>query len=145
MAGRGPRTGGGHRPAEDTRTGRTPDGEATARDAALIRIHDLAGRPRGTGFVAHHPRTVTPSPVAVLGTALQSGHRDVGFAVPLRGRSAGRAAMGRRSSAAPSGPVAPRGGAADVCSPAPLQGAAEPQGTCPDLLADLLARNAATV
>ena len=67
MAGRGPRTGGGHRSAEDTRTGRTPDGEASARDAALVRIHDLAGRPRGTGFVADHHGTVVTSHEAVDG------------------------------------------------------------------------------
>ncbi|MGW3120328.1 trypsin-like peptidase domain-containing protein [Streptomyces sp. NPDC001107] len=67
MAGRGPRTGGGHRPAEDTRTGHTRDGEPTARDAALIRIHDLAGRPRGTGFVADHHGTVVTSHEAVDG------------------------------------------------------------------------------
>jgi len=67
MAGRGPRTGGGHRSAEDTRTGRTPDGEPTAQDAALVRIHDLAGRPRGTGFVADHHGTVITSHEAVDG------------------------------------------------------------------------------
>ena len=272
MAGRGPRTGGGHRSAEDTRTGRTPDGEPTAQDAALVRIHDLAGRPRGTGFVADHHGTVitsheavdglprlvlhtaddrtclvtadavTPLPdldlalvrteglgvdplpvtvrdrvetgryvrlaagcwrearvlgatsvtyaatdrfhlldealelaigttgrdalrlgggaaggpvldaetgavVAVLGTALQSGHRDAGFAVPLRRRSADPAAMGRRSSAAPS--WSHRGEAADRYGPVPLRGAGEPQGSSSDLsngpLADLLDRNAATV
>ncbi|MEV6941333.1 trypsin-like peptidase domain-containing protein [Streptomyces sp. NPDC051172] len=248
MAGRGPRTGDGHRPTQDTRTGRTPDGEPTALDDALVRIHDLAGRPRGTGFVADHHGTVitsheavdglprlvlhaagdrtclvtadavTPLPdldlalvrtgglgvdplpvtvrdrvetgtyvrlaagcwrearvlgatsvtyaatdrfhlldealelaigttgrdalrlgggaaggpvldaetgavVAVLGTALHSGQREVGFAVPLR-----HAATVGRSSEAPSGPVA-----------------GEPHGTCPDPLADLLDRNAATV
>ncbi|NUR00149.1 MAG: serine protease, partial [Streptomyces sp.] len=67
MAGRGPRTGGGHRPAEDTRTGHTPDGEPTAHDAALVRVHDLAGRPRGTGFVADHHGTVITSHEAVDG------------------------------------------------------------------------------
>ncbi|MFI7404717.1 trypsin-like peptidase domain-containing protein [Streptomyces sp. NPDC049541] len=67
MAGRGPWTGGGHRPAEDTRTGHTPDGEQAARDAALVRIHDLAGRPRGTGFVADHHGTVVTSHEAVDG------------------------------------------------------------------------------
>ncbi|GAA2511696.1 trypsin-like peptidase domain-containing protein [Streptomyces longisporus] len=67
MAGRGPRTGGGHRPAEDTRTGHAPDGEPAARDAALVRIHDLAGRPRGTGFVADHHGTVITSHEAVDG------------------------------------------------------------------------------
>ncbi|MGW3036917.1 trypsin-like peptidase domain-containing protein [Streptomyces sp. NPDC001178] len=67
MAGRGPRTGGGHRSAEDTRTGHTPGGEQVARDAALVRVHDLAGRPRGTGFVADHHGTVITSHEAVDG------------------------------------------------------------------------------
>ncbi|MGW2721552.1 trypsin-like peptidase domain-containing protein [Streptomyces sp. NPDC001492] len=67
MAGRGPRTGGGHRSAEDTRTGHTPDGGQVARDAALVRVHDLAGRPRGTGFVADHHGTVITSHEAVDG------------------------------------------------------------------------------
>ncbi|MCD9876819.1 serine protease [Streptomyces guryensis] len=265
MAGRGPRTGDGHRPTEDTRTGRTPDGEPTALDDALVRIHDLAGRPRGTGFVADHHGTVitsheavdglprlvlhaagdrtclvtadavtelpdldlalvrteglgvdplpvtvrdrvetgtyvrlaagcwrearvlgatsvtyaatdrfhllddalelaigttgrdalrlgggaaggpvldaeTGAVVAVLGTALHSGQREVGFAVPLR-----HAATVGRSSAVPLGLVAPHGATADRYGPAPLQGAAEPQETCSDPLADLLDRNAATV
>ncbi|WP_210583385.1 type I polyketide synthase [Streptomyces sp. GESEQ-35] len=43
------------------------------------------------------------------------------------------AAIGRRSSAAPSWLVAPRGGAAYGYSPAPLQGAAEPHRTSQDL------------
>ncbi|MFE5262693.1 trypsin-like peptidase domain-containing protein [Streptomyces coelicoflavus] len=36
-------------------------------DAALIRVHDLAGRPRGTGFVADHHGTVLTSHEAVDG------------------------------------------------------------------------------
>lgn len=36
-----------------------------AHDAALVRIHDLAGRPRGTGFVADHHGTVITSHEAV--------------------------------------------------------------------------------
>ncbi|MFF4359622.1 trypsin-like peptidase domain-containing protein [Streptomyces sp. NPDC001604] len=67
MAVRGPRTGGGHRPPEDTRTGHTPAGEPTAGDTALVRVHDLAGRPRGTGFVADHHGTVITSHEAVDG------------------------------------------------------------------------------
>ncbi|MFF0590131.1 trypsin-like peptidase domain-containing protein [Streptomyces sp. NPDC003781] len=42
-----------------------PDG--WAYDAALIRFHDLAGRPRGTGFVADHHGTVLTSHEAVDG------------------------------------------------------------------------------
>ncbi|MFJ6076244.1 trypsin-like peptidase domain-containing protein [Streptomyces sp. NPDC093065] len=38
-----------------------------APDAALIRVHDLAGRPRGTGFVADHHGTVLTSHEAVDG------------------------------------------------------------------------------
>ncbi|MFH8445866.1 trypsin-like peptidase domain-containing protein [Streptomyces sp. NPDC018026] len=36
-------------------------------DAALVRVHDLAGRPRGTGFVADHHGTVLTSHEAVDG------------------------------------------------------------------------------
>ncbi|MEV8129308.1 trypsin-like peptidase domain-containing protein [Streptomyces sp. NPDC085944] len=36
-------------------------------DASLIRVHDLAGRPRGTGFVADHHGTVLTSHEAVDG------------------------------------------------------------------------------
>ncbi|MGW5202222.1 trypsin-like peptidase domain-containing protein [Streptomyces spiralis] len=56
----------------------------------------------------------TGTVVAVLGTALQSGHRDTGFAVPLRPRALGPART-------------------------------EADGTAGHPLADLLARNAATV
>ncbi|MER6924186.1 trypsin-like peptidase domain-containing protein, partial [Streptomyces spiralis] len=56
----------------------------------------------------------TGTVVAVLGTALQSGHRDTGFAVPLRPRAPGPART-------------------------------EEDGTAGHPLADLLARNAATV
>ncbi|GAA3993318.1 serine protease [Streptomyces marokkonensis] len=38
-----------------------------APDEALIRVHDLAGRPRGTGFVADHHGTVITSHEAVDG------------------------------------------------------------------------------
>lgn len=49
-----------------------PEGHASGRagwayDAALIRFHDLAGRPRGTGFVADHHGTVLTSHEAVDG------------------------------------------------------------------------------
>ncbi|MEU9356058.1 trypsin-like peptidase domain-containing protein [Streptomyces griseoloalbus] len=47
------------------------DFEVTVRDqpadAVLVRIHDLAGRPRGTGFVADHHGTVVTSHEAVDG------------------------------------------------------------------------------
>lgn len=48
---------GGDRPVRPDR----PDGDslgARVRDEALVRIHDLAGRPRGLGFVADHRGTV---------------------------------------------------------------------------------------
>lgn len=43
------------------------DAVGCAHDAALIRFHDLAGRPRGTGFVADHHGTVLTSHEAVDG------------------------------------------------------------------------------
>ncbi|CAM5294685.1 Serine protease OS=Streptomyces tendae OX=1932 GN=GUR47_38115 PE=4 SV=1 [Streptomyces tendae] len=46
--------------------GADPVGSA-ALDAALVRVHDLAGRPRGTGFVADHHGTVLTSHEAVDG------------------------------------------------------------------------------
>ncbi|WP_246101694.1 trypsin-like peptidase domain-containing protein [Streptomyces cyaneus] len=52
------------------RRGERPDGDgigARARDAALVRIHDLAGRPRGLGFVADHHGTVVTSHEVVDG------------------------------------------------------------------------------
>ncbi|MFI6036126.1 trypsin-like peptidase domain-containing protein [Streptomyces sp. NPDC051315] len=88
MAGRGPRTGGDRRaPRHDTRsdaypdTGPAQDGVRPAAapaqqhphplpddpDGSLVRIHDLAGRPRGTGFVADHHGTVVTSHEAVDG------------------------------------------------------------------------------
>ncbi|WCD99855.1 serine protease [Streptomyces sp. HUAS 31] len=76
MAGRGPRAGDAHRTSEGTRhedrwaerddgtqDARRPD----SRDDALVRIHDLAGRPRGLGFVADHHGTVVTSHEAVDG------------------------------------------------------------------------------
>ncbi|WP_393097317.1 trypsin-like peptidase domain-containing protein [Streptomyces sp. LN325] len=59
MAGRGPRTGDEQPPAAIDR----------ARDEGLVRICDLAGRPRGTGFVADHHGTVITSHEAVDGLA----------------------------------------------------------------------------
>ncbi|MDX2683302.1 trypsin-like peptidase domain-containing protein [Streptomyces sp. NY05-11A] len=65
MAGRGPRTGEGHRAHTEPR-GVAP-GSAPSPDACLVRIRDLAGRPRGTGFVADHHGTVITSHEAVDG------------------------------------------------------------------------------
>ncbi|MFI5796469.1 trypsin-like peptidase domain-containing protein [Streptomyces sp. NPDC051677] len=65
MAGRGPWTGGGDR-AHTEPTGVAP-GPAPSPDACLVRIRDLAGRPRGTGFVADHHGTVITSHEAVDG------------------------------------------------------------------------------
>ncbi|MGP4014082.1 trypsin-like peptidase domain-containing protein, partial [Streptomyces sp. 4N124] len=64
MAGPGPRTGGGRR----TPTGAGGDTAVErGRDEVLVRIHDLAGRPRGTGFVADHEGTVVTSHEVVDG------------------------------------------------------------------------------
>ncbi|MEU3845064.1 serine protease [Streptomyces sp. NPDC028635] len=60
MAGRGPRD----------RSRHTPDTPPpTGPDAALVRIRDLAGRPRGLGFAADHHGTVVTSHEAVDGLA----------------------------------------------------------------------------
>lgn len=59
MAGRGPRT----------RNEQTPDDARRARDEILVRVCDLAGRSRGTGFVADHHGTVITSHEAVDGLA----------------------------------------------------------------------------
>ncbi|WP_217234564.1 trypsin-like peptidase domain-containing protein [Streptomyces sp. AC555_RSS877] len=80
MAGRGPRTGdarGTARPIQQddgsryTRGGQRPaveePGEGPGRDDSLVHIHDLAGRPRGTGFVADHHGTVVTSHETVDG------------------------------------------------------------------------------
>ncbi|WP_405990444.1 trypsin-like peptidase domain-containing protein [Streptomyces sp. NBC_00986] len=78
MAGRGPRTGGGRRTREDVRAERSTRGAVSAvgdapgtapaaGDESLVRIRDLAGRPRGTGFVADHHGTVITSHEAVDG------------------------------------------------------------------------------
>ncbi|GAQ65122.1 trypsin-like peptidase domain-containing protein [Streptomyces scabiei] len=47
----------------------TDDGRRAARDEVLVRVGDLAGRPRGTGFVADHQGTVVTSHEAVDGLA----------------------------------------------------------------------------
>lgn len=57
MAGRGPRTG-------DLEM---PDAVRETWDGALVRVCDLAGRPRGTGFAADHHGTVVTSHEAVDG------------------------------------------------------------------------------
>ncbi|MFS8202111.1 serine protease [Streptomyces sp. CWNU-52B] len=49
------------------RGGEVPDRGGEAPDRALVRIRDLAGRPRGTGFVADHHGTVVTSHEAVDG------------------------------------------------------------------------------
>ncbi|MFD8218672.1 trypsin-like peptidase domain-containing protein [Streptomyces sp. NPDC059697] len=59
MAGRGPRAG----------NEQTPDDARRARDETLVRVCDLAGRPRGVGFVADHHGTVITSHEAVDGLA----------------------------------------------------------------------------
>ncbi|MGW0827511.1 trypsin-like peptidase domain-containing protein [Streptomyces sp. NPDC002845] len=46
-----------------------PDDGQGARDEALVSVRDLAGRPRGTGFVADHHGTVVTSHEAVDGLA----------------------------------------------------------------------------
>ncbi|MFD3501784.1 serine protease [Streptomyces sp. NPDC058678] len=80
MAGRGPRTGeapGTARPTQqddDSRYARgrqrpaaVEPGEGPGRDDALVHIHDLAGRLRGTGFAADHHGTVVTSHETVDG------------------------------------------------------------------------------
>jgi len=59
MAGRGPRTG----------SRQAPDDTRDTQDEALVRVYDLAGRPRGTGFAADHHGTVITSHEAVDGLA----------------------------------------------------------------------------
>ncbi|QTE01266.1 trypsin-like peptidase domain-containing protein [Streptomyces cyanogenus] len=90
MAGRGPRTGGGRREQERA-CGEQPSGQcthgygdgaaggprgdggaraggaATDADAALVRIRDLSGRPRGYGFLVDHQGTLLTSHEAVDG------------------------------------------------------------------------------
>ncbi|WP_107088997.1 serine protease [Streptomyces sp. NRRL B-3648] len=84
MAGRGPRTGGGRREQERA-CGEQPYGQCThgygdgaagglgvddgagGADAVLVRIRDLAGRPRGYGFLADHHGTLLTSHETVDG------------------------------------------------------------------------------
>ncbi|MER6957712.1 trypsin-like peptidase domain-containing protein [Streptomyces sp. NPDC000618] len=72
MAGRGPRTPRhesprGEAPRETSRDTPRNTSRDTPQDASLVRIRDLAGRPRGTGFVADHHGTVITSHEAVDG------------------------------------------------------------------------------
>ncbi|WP_406495808.1 serine protease [Streptomyces sp. NBC_01604] len=80
MAGRGPRTGDARGTARSRHAGGGRQGRGAgepehgpARDdsfislTSLIRIHDLAGRPRGTGFLADHHGTVVTSHETVDG------------------------------------------------------------------------------
>ncbi|MFD4634876.1 trypsin-like peptidase domain-containing protein [Streptomyces sp. NPDC058284] len=63
MAGRGPRAGG---PGD---AGTSAGSSAQAPDRSLVRLRDLAGRPRGTGFAADEHGTVITSHEAVDGLA----------------------------------------------------------------------------
>ncbi|MEV6766562.1 trypsin-like peptidase domain-containing protein [Streptomyces sp. NPDC051105] len=67
MAGRGPRTGSGRRTADGTREARQDTWPVP--DDRLVRVRDLAGRPRGTGFLADHHGTLVTSHEAVDGLA----------------------------------------------------------------------------
>ncbi|WP_256256253.1 trypsin-like peptidase domain-containing protein [Streptomyces sp. MUSC 14] len=74
MAGRGPRTGCGRGEAGDRRRepgdgiGRTPAPPPPASHVpGLVQIRDLAGRPRGVGFLADHDGTLLTSHEAVDG------------------------------------------------------------------------------
>ncbi|MGW5127789.1 trypsin-like peptidase domain-containing protein [Streptomyces sp. NPDC004069] len=57
----------GREPADTIRRRVTAEARDRALDRSLIRIHDLAGRPRGTGFAADHQGTVITSHEAVDG------------------------------------------------------------------------------
>src|SRR4051812_28135216 len=72
MAGRGPRARGGARRTPGGAAPRAPRGTAAddrdrTLDACLVRIRDLAGRPRGTGFLADPHGTVVTSHEVVDG------------------------------------------------------------------------------
>ncbi|WP_371662912.1 trypsin-like peptidase domain-containing protein [Streptomyces sp. NBC_00280] len=69
MAGRGPRAGGGRRPSAGARETRDGESVGEAADESLVKVCDLAGRPRGTGFVADHHGTLITSHEAVDGLA----------------------------------------------------------------------------
>ncbi|WP_037681976.1 hypothetical protein [Streptomyces cellulosae] len=62
MAGQGRRTGDADEAAGAARAGDVAlpprPGEGPGREEALVRIHDLGGRPRGTGFLADHHGTL---------------------------------------------------------------------------------------
>ncbi|MFD8304771.1 serine protease [Streptomyces sp. NPDC059690] len=66
MAARGPRGGGGRRATATGPTAPGTQGDEPAGDV-LVRVHDLAGRPRGLGFMADHHGTVVTSHEAVDG------------------------------------------------------------------------------
>ncbi|MGW4876321.1 trypsin-like peptidase domain-containing protein [Streptomyces sp. NPDC004262] len=67
MAGRTPRTGNGRRTADGAHAARQDTGPVP--DDRLVRIRDLAGRPRGTGFLADHDGTLVTSHETVDGLA----------------------------------------------------------------------------
>ncbi|MFI1724879.1 serine protease [Streptomyces sp. NPDC020489] len=70
MAGRSPRGASGRSRAGEDGPSAAPEaasGPGHARDAALVRVLDLAGRPRGTGFAADHHGTVITSHETVDG------------------------------------------------------------------------------
>ncbi|GGN11658.1 trypsin-like peptidase domain-containing protein [Streptomyces fuscichromogenes] len=71
MAGCGPWTGSGRRTADWTRDveREAPREAGPGLDARLVRVRDLAGRPRGTGFLADHHGTLVTSHEAVDGLA----------------------------------------------------------------------------
>ncbi|MEV4231978.1 trypsin-like peptidase domain-containing protein [Streptomyces bobili] len=67
MAGRSPCTGDGrHAPRQDPGTAHADDASPRP-EPTLVRVQDLAGRPRGTGFLADHQGTVITSHEAVDG------------------------------------------------------------------------------
>ncbi|MEV7326257.1 trypsin-like peptidase domain-containing protein [Streptomyces sp. NPDC093970] len=67
MAGRTPRTGSGRHTADGARE--TRHDAWPELDDRLVRVRDLAGRPRGTGFLADHDGTLITSHEAVDGLA----------------------------------------------------------------------------
>ncbi|MGW5658107.1 trypsin-like peptidase domain-containing protein [Streptomyces humi] len=69
MAGRGPRTGSGRRTADGVGEADRAADPGPVLDERLVRIRDLAGRPRGTGFLADHHGTLVTSHEAVDGLA----------------------------------------------------------------------------
>ncbi|GGS87951.1 trypsin-like peptidase domain-containing protein [Streptomyces cinerochromogenes] len=68
MEERGPRSGGGHQEREQANGGPGAGGTDAGRaEAALVRIRDLTGRPRGVGFLADHEGTLLTSHESVDG------------------------------------------------------------------------------